>query len=183
DLIQPMPPTGATVQRSDDASFKISEISSADAGETVTVPLLDEMYSSPTICDSDLSRKGAKESLRRKDGLNSSLRLCDSFAPLRETSTLASPQPRNIGTIFPGLQSPSGSNAARTLNIAFMSASENTSGNNSRLSSPTPCSPVIVPPAPTQTSISSRPASFTLNTWSAKRESKQMSGCKLPSPA
>src|SRR6185437_9122898 len=108
DLIQPMPPTGATVQRSDDASFKISEISSADAGETVTVPLLDEMYSSPTICDSDLSRKGAKESLRRKGGLNSSLRLGDSFAPLRETSTFASPQPRNIGTIFPGLQSPSG---------------------------------------------------------------------------
>ena len=85
--------------------------------------------------------------------------------------------------ILPGLQRPSGSKAARTLNIAFMSASENTSGNNSRLSKPTPCSPVIVPPAATQTSINSRPASLTRRTWSTERESKQINGCRLPSPA
>ena len=73
----------------------------------------------------------------------------------------ASPQPRNIGMILPGLQRPVGSKAARTRNMVSISASEKISDNSSRLSKPTPCSPVMLPPARTQISISSRPASFT----------------------
>src|SRR5262245_48753270 len=106
-----IPPAGTTVQPSDEASFRISEISSADAGETMVVPLWEWMFASPTICASDVFVRCTSG----KGGLNSSLRLCDSFAPLRENS----PQPRSIGTIFPGLQRPNGSNAARTLNIAL----------------------------------------------------------------
>src|SRR6266436_1033617 len=40
----------------------------------------------------------------------------------------ASPQPRGIGMILPGLQRPDGSNAARTCNIVLMSSSLNING-------------------------------------------------------
>ena len=54
ELIHFMPPAGTTVQRSDEASFKVSAISSAEAGETVIVPLFEETYASPTICASNV---------------------------------------------------------------------------------------------------------------------------------
>ena len=53
----------------------------------------------------------------------------------------------------------------------------------SRFSEPIPCSPVIMPPAATQTSRISEPAASTRASSSGSRRSKEMFGCRLPSPA
>src|SRR6266540_519047 len=55
-----------------------------------------------------------------------------------------------LGRTLPGLNRPLGSNASRTRAIRSRSESEKIQGMYLRFSSPTPCSPVIVPPASTQ---------------------------------
>jgi len=52
-----------------------------------------------------------------------------------------------------------------------------------RAAEPVAETPVIEPPARTQVSIISRPAWRTRSRSSPRRRSKQISGCKLPSPA
>src|SRR2546426_6859835 len=51
------------------------------------------------------------------------------------------------------------------------------------LSIPTPCSPVMVPPASTQARRISSPARTTLSMIPGSRGLNRMIGCKLPSPA
>src|SRR4030067_1084515 len=53
----------------------------------------------------------------------------------------------------------------------------------SRFSMPTPCSPVMVPPASTQRRRISAPAATTFSSWPGSASSKRMLGCRLPSPA
>ncbi len=50
------------------------------------------------------------------------------FGGLWVATARASPQPRGMGMILPGLHSPEGSKAARTCSIADMSASEKING-------------------------------------------------------
>ncbi len=57
-----------------------------------------------------------------------------------------------MGKTLPGFASPAGSKRARSRCIAARSASPNISGIEHALSVPTPCSPVIEPPASTQAS-------------------------------
>src|SRR5204862_7629922 len=52
-----------------------------------------------------------------------------------------------IGTTFPGFDLPSGSNTPRNSHIAFSELGEKMDSMYPILSSPTPCSPVMLPPA------------------------------------
>src|SRR5918993_1151188 len=61
-----------------------------------------------------------------------------------------SPHMRGVGKTFPGLQMAAGSNACRSSCIVSRSASENIFAIDVDLSAPTPCSPVIEPPASIQ---------------------------------
>ena len=63
-----------------------------------------------------------------------------------------SPHSRGVGITLPGLASPAGSNAQRRRWNASRSASPNIFGMCFFLSTPTPCSPVIEPPASRQAS-------------------------------
>src|SRR5690606_36142488 len=87
------------------------------------------------------------------------------------------------GKTFPGFASPRGSKTHRTACINASSALPTTRSMYSRLSSPTPCSPVMVPPASTHRRMISRDAASTRRTSSALRRSKRMFGCRFPSPA
>ena len=61
-----------------------------------------------------------------------------------------SPHSRGVGSTLPGLQRRCGSNASRTACITSRSSSREHPRHVVRLSAPTPCSPVIDPPASTQ---------------------------------
>ncbi len=94
-----------------------------------------------------------------------------------------SPQPLEVGNALQGLKRSPAPNAAFSLRIAARSASVKIQGMKSRFSRPTPCSPVIEPPASTQMRMISSPASSTRVGLAGRRSSKRMLGWRLPSPA
>ena len=71
---------------------------------------------------------------------------------LAGTGPGTSPHSRGVGITLPGLASPAGSNAQRSRWNAARSGSSNIFGMCFFLSTPTPCSPVIEPPASRQAS-------------------------------
>src|SRR5207249_7091153 len=87
------------------------------------------------------------------------------------------------GTTFPGLTRSSGSNTRRTARMAASASPSKISGMYRSLSSPTPCSPVIVPPAAMHAAMISPLASSTRALRPGTRPSNEMLGCRLPSPA
>src|SRR5579885_2430728 len=94
-----------------------------------------------------------------------------------------STQERGVGNSFPGLQSPLGSKAHRIRYMVSKSWSPNMRGMNRFLSYPTPCSPVMLPPASTQTLRISPDSSSAFSNSPFLEASYRMSGCMFPSPA
>jgi len=67
--------------------------------------------------------------------------------------------------------------------IIASSSGENCTHIEFSFSTPTPCSPVIVPPISTLSSRISAPKASARRSWSGSLASKRISGCRLPSPA
>ncbi|MCY1374205.1 hypothetical protein D9M69_615320 [compost metagenome] len=84
---------------------------------------------------------------------------------------------------LPGFSSDLVSKARFTLNICSFSSGENCTHMLLSFSTPTPCSPVTVPPMATLVSRMSAPKSSQRCNWSASFASNRISGCRLPSPA
>src|SRR5947207_6946791 len=94
-----------------------------------------------------------------------------------------SAQRASVGTALPGLSRLRASKARFTAWNRSSSAARNCVHIWLIFSTPTPCSPVIVPPTATHFSSTSA-ANFSVRSSSSGRlASKRMSGCRLPSPA
>src|SRR6185312_1893894 len=104
-------------------------------------------------------------------------------APPRTRIPLHSVQRRSVGTALPGLRMPAGSNAAFTAWKAAISAGRNCTHICASFSTPTPCSPVIVPPTATHASRMRAPISSPRSRSPGLLASKKMHGWMLPSPA
>src|SRR6185437_11692795 len=87
------------------------------------------------------------------------------------------------GTTLPGFDRRSGSNTSRSAHIVASESGEKIRSMYPTLSSPTPCSPVIVPPAATHVCMISDIAACTRFVSSASAALYGMFGCRLPSPA
>src|SRR5262249_50982509 len=107
---------------------------------------------------------------------------CGSLPP-RTCMRPYSAQRASVGTAFPGLSSIAGSNARFTARKSSSSSGRNWTHIWLIFSTPTPCSPVIVPPTSTHFSSTSAAKSSVRWSCSASFASKRMSGCRLPSPA
>src|SRR5687767_4508928 len=94
-----------------------------------------------------------------------------------------SAQRASVGMALPGLSRPSGSKARFTPWKSSSSPAPNCTHIWFTFSTPTPCSPVIVPPTATHFSSTSAAKSSVRCSSSALFASKRMSGCRLPSPA
>src|SRR6185437_147386 len=87
------------------------------------------------------------------------------------------------GTALPGLSRPLGSNAALIAWNCVSSAEENWSHIWLIFSTPTPCSPVMVPPTSTHSLRISPPSFSTRSSSPGRLASYRIIGCRLPSPA
>src|SRR5712672_133401 len=94
-----------------------------------------------------------------------------------------SPHSRGRGKILLGFESCSGSNAHRTRCMVCKSGSLYIFDIIFFLSSPTPCSPVIDPPAPTHNSKSFLESPSAASSCPAILRSYKTNGCKFPTPA
>jgi hypothetical protein len=94
-----------------------------------------------------------------------------------------SAQRTSVGITLPGLSRPAGSKARLTAAICSRSAAENCTHIDDSFSTPTPCSPVTVPPIATLSSRISAPKASARCSWSLSLASNRISGCRLPSPA
>src|SRR5262249_21263049 len=94
-----------------------------------------------------------------------------------------SAQRASVGTALPGLSRARGSKARFTAWNSSSSSGRNCVHIWLIFSTPTPCSPVIVPPTATHFSSPSAANCSVRCSSSALLASKRMSGCRLPSPA
>src|SRR5690606_26105039 len=94
-----------------------------------------------------------------------------------------SAQRARVGIALPGLSRPAGSKARLTAKKASRSAGENCTHIELIFSTPTPCSPVMVPPYSTQVSRISAPKRSARSHSPGLLASNRISGCRLPSPA
>ena len=102
------------------------------------------------------------------------------------TSTCMRPysaQRCSVGITLPGFSSPLGSKACFSASICVRSSGLNCTHMLLSFSTPTPCSPVTVPPSATLVSRMSAPNSSQRCSWSGSLASNRISGCRLPSPA
>src|SRR5260221_4239808 len=100
--------------------------------------------------------------------------------PARRPSPCAA---SGAGSTLFGLKLPDGSTDVRTRAMTSRSAGLKISGMYACFSMPTPCSPVIVPPASMHCVRISRPAAMTRSRMPASPASNRIIGCRLPSPA
>src|SRR5258708_3769255 len=94
-----------------------------------------------------------------------------------------SAQRASVGTALPGLSRRAGSNAAFTARNISSSSGWNCTHIWLIFSTPTPCSPVMVPPTSMHFSSTSAANSSVRRSSSASFASNRISGCRLPSPA
>ena len=90
---------------------------------------------------------------------------------------------RSVGIALPGFSRPAGSKASLTRKEAARSAAENCTHIELIFSSPTPCSPVMVPPSSTHSSRISAPKRSARSHQPGSLASNRITGCRLPSPA
>src|SRR4029077_2474803 len=83
-----------------------------------------------------------------------------------------------IGTTLPGFTRSWGSNTRRTARMAARDWPSKIAGMYRSLSTPTPCSPVMVPPAAMQAFMISALAAWTRSCSSGLVASKEMLGCR-----
>src|SRR6185295_693912 len=94
-----------------------------------------------------------------------------------------SAQRASVGTALPGLSSPAGSKTCLTARNSSSSSGRNCTHIWLIFSTPTPCSPVIVPPTATHFSSTSAAKRSVRSSCPASLASNRISGCRLPSPA
>src|ERR1700678_2222710 len=94
-----------------------------------------------------------------------------------------SAQRERVGITLPGFNISAGSKARFTAMNCSRSSGENCTHMELSFSTPTPCSPVTVPPSSRLASRISAPKSSQRLSWSRSLASNKMSGCRLPSPA
>src|SRR5439155_19513229 len=104
-------------------------------------------------------------------------------APRRTCLRPYSAQRASVGTALPGLSSPCGSKARFTAWNSSSSCAPNCVHIWLIFSTPTPCSPVIVPPTATHFSSTSAATCPVRPSSPALLASNRISGCRLPSPA